>query len=771
MTKDHAAATNSTDVSVSTQAAVLVTLPNTTVTAGNGTQTVELGIKQESEEGATTASCASDVSGILTPGSLSTGSESANLRRFPHPLVKEFLATPSFMHTLQNMHGLKLASQSAADDNNTQIPLTSQKIRATHATLQSLLAAPISAARVITQPETIQVITLPTTSDLITTSQPDGAGRVWQVVPSIGNPEIATIIAVADPSELIQATKTDLGEGIDLDIHEASGDLSVATADGMAAILMPPPPAPTSAVLQNCPLWATRLQNCEKIGESYRGYVESEVQLDLLLTYHKQQTQSFWGTRQSPSPAKPSTRLMWKSQYVPFDGIPFVNIGSRAVVMECQYGPRRKGNAHKRYHDGSQANVYRQTCPARIYIKKVRKFPEYAVDLRQDKKLLRIAMDKAFHELRERQLDGWGQERYYVQLPTEKAHEFHDDGAGGTDKKDTLSLEGEMINGEDGEIEDVRLHPKVAQKIRSLVSGGETRVYAIRRQLRAYVLRELFAGTDTVPERHDLTLFPTVNDLKNHIHQALKDIENGSLPLTASTVNVEILPGEGNVGAGDMEEGEDRLSALLERGITASLPMPETVTVTLTQNPDEDGHHVISRIETHLSDGTTQVSTTLTPETARLLSKLHPGLFPSDSLLQLGTAPSQTSAEEPEPTPSLNVGVDSSSTLTNNSQNTAPGLPAGGEADVIEGSAEVMQIVNPDEACTQILPAAAVETEVPVQIAVTEEDGVIVAQGVGATEGKGEEVLVGDTEMITISMTDDSQLVLAAPVTEGFETQ
>lgn len=41
-----------------------------------------------------------------------------------------------------------------------------------------------------------------------------------------------------------------------------------------------------------------------------------------------------------------------------------------------------------------------------------------------------------------------------------------------------------------------------------------------------------------------------------------------------------------------------------------------------------DGHHVISRIETHLSDGTTQISNTLTPETAQLLSNLHPSMFP-----------------------------------------------------------------------------------------------------------------------------------------------
>lgn len=72
------------------------------------------------------------------------------------------------------------------------------------------------------------------------------------------------------------------------------------------------------------------------IGNSYRGYVDSEAEVDLLLTYHKQETHSFWGTRQSPSPAKPSTRLMWKSQYVPFDGIPFINSGN-FYKLQCLY--------------------------------------------------------------------------------------------------------------------------------------------------------------------------------------------------------------------------------------------------------------------------------------------------------------------------------------------------------------------------------------------------------------------------------------------------
>lgn len=46
-------------------------------------------------------------------------------------------------------------------------------------------------------------------------------------------------------------------------------------------------------------------------------------------------------------------------------------------------------------------------------------------------------------------------------------------------------------------------------------------------------------GTE-VPERHDLTLFPTVNDLKNQIHQALVDVENGTLAVTTPQVGLQV---------------------------------------------------------------------------------------------------------------------------------------------------------------------------------------------------------------------------------------
>jgi hypothetical protein len=39
-------------------------------------------------------------------------------------------------------------------------------------------------------------------------------------------------------------------------------------------------------------------------------------------------------------------------------------LGSRAVVMECQYGPRRKGNPYKKVENSS--GDYKLTCPARL---------------------------------------------------------------------------------------------------------------------------------------------------------------------------------------------------------------------------------------------------------------------------------------------------------------------------------------------------------------------------------------------------------------------
>ncbi|ELK33500.1 Amyotrophic lateral sclerosis 2 chromosomal region candidate protein 8 protein [Myotis davidii] len=253
----------------------------------------------------------------------------------------------------------------------------------------------------------------------------------------------------------------------------------------------------TRLFISNTPIWACRLRSCEKIGDSYRGYCVSETELESVLTFHKQQTQSVWGTRQSPSPAKPATRLMWKSQYIPYDGIPFVNTGSRAVVMECQYGPRRRGFQLKKINEQESrpCHLYKATCPA----------------------------------------------RWYVQLPTQQAHQYHELETPSLPLSpspfpvSSLEEEETAIRDENCTLPS-RLHPQVAHKIQELVSQGIEQVYAVRKHLRKFVERELFKS-DEVPERHNLSFFPTVNDIKNHIHEVQKSLRNGD-----NVSNSEIIP-------------------------------------------------------------------------------------------------------------------------------------------------------------------------------------------------------------------------------------
>ncbi|XP_054827739.1 calcium-responsive transcription factor [Eublepharis macularius] len=381
------------------------------------------------------------------------------------------------------------------------------------------------------------------------------------------------------------------------------------------SVPVPPQPLPPSA-----PVWARRLSSCEKIGDSYRGYCSSETELESVLTLHKQQTQSVWGTRQSPSPAKPATRLMWKSQYVPYDGIPFVNAGSRAIVMECQYGPRRKGFQPRRSSDQESVSrqLYKATCPARIYIKKVQKFPEYRVptDPKIDKKVIRMEQEKAFNMLKKNLIDVGGVFRWYVQLPTKQAHQYHEM------EEVCLPLspfpvpspeEDDNAVGDENCILPSRLHPQVAEKIRELVSQGIQQVYAVRKQLRKFVEQELFKP-DQVPQRHNLSFFPTVNDIKNHIHEVQKTLKNGK-----AVYNSEIVP------------------AMLQWTADGGNILTETVTVTFA-SPLTEGS---SREKTIIKVESNQTRELFCPEVTQLLSSLHPRMFAQIKGLQM--QPSLTS--------------------------------------------------------------------------------------------------------------------------------
>ncbi|XP_054964952.1 calcium-responsive transcription factor isoform X4 [Pan paniscus] len=414
--------------------------------------------------------------------------------------------------------------------------------------------------------------------------------------------------------------------------------------------------APLQPLSSNTPIWACRLRSCEKIGDSYRGYCVSETELESVLTFHKQQTQSVWGTRQSPSPAKPATRLMWKSQYVPYDGIPFVNAGSRAVVMECQYGPRRKGFQLKKVseQESRSCQLYKATCPARIYIKKVQKFPEYRVptDPKIDKKIIRMEQEKAFNMLKKNLVDAGGVLRWYVQLPTQQAHQYHEletpclTLSPSPFPVSSLEEEETAVRDENCALPS-RLHPQVAHKIQELVSQGIEQVYAVRKQLRKFVERELFKP-DEVPERHNLSFFPTVNDIKNHIHEVQKSLRNGD-----TVYNSEIIP------------------ATLQWTTDSGNILKETVTVTFAEG-NSPGESITTKVETNQTRGS------LSPEPTHLLSSLssfQPKIFTQLQGLQLQprfTSPDESPAvvsvnNQPSSSPSGLLDTIGSAVMNNNS--------------------------------------------------------------------------------------------------------
>eukprot|EP00111_Clytia_hemisphaerica_P000670 TCONS_00001985-protein len=87
-----------------------------------------------------------------------------------------------------------------------------------------------------------------------------------------------------------------------------------------------------SDLLNTIPNWALQLRDCTLCGDTYTGYVFTESEMDDILNLYKKETQSLFAIRQTPSAAKDESaetvRLMWKSQYIPYDGIPFVNVGT-----------------------------------------------------------------------------------------------------------------------------------------------------------------------------------------------------------------------------------------------------------------------------------------------------------------------------------------------------------------------------------------------------------------------------------------------------------
>lgn len=504
-------------------------------------------------------------------------------------------------------------------------------------------------------------------------------------------------------------------------------------------------PLPLLPLPPSAPAWAHRLQSCERIGDSYRGYCTSEDELESILKLHKQQTHSMWGTRQSPSSAKPASRMMWKSQYVPYDGIPFINAGSRAVVMECQYGPRRKGALPKKAakQQSAPGQKYKATCPARIYIKKVEKFPAYRVptDDNIDRKVIRMQQEKAFNQLKKNMLDADGVFRWYMQLPDKEAHQYHEMEPSCLPPSPCSfpipSEEEEEATGDENDNLSSRLHPEVANKIRELVSQGIDEVYAVRKQLRKFVLGELFPPGE-MPERHNLSFFPTVNDIKNHIHQVQNALKNGELVYDCATI-----------------------PATLQWSSESENAVKEALTVTFAAPPTDESASdaIIAKVES------SQIGESLSPETVHLLSSLsslQPKIFAQLQGLQLQPAFSSVDGTTALITVSPNEPESPNITLD-------PVLNSiGGQSLVIQQTQNLQFTDHVTQNETTIsnldnVPAAG-QNVVMVGQLVTVED----SEGL---EGEVHQVLFGDGQILPIRILDGGQFVVQKPASSTCQDQ
>lgn len=92
--------------------------------------------------------------------------------------------------------------------------------------------------------------------------------------------------------------------------------------------------------------------------------------------------------------------------------------------------------------------------------------------------------------------------RYFVELPTEDAHQSHETGV-----KAGFSH---------------RLHPSISLKITELVSAGITNTQEVKKFLRYFVTTTLAKDLGIQPQVYNRAYFPTDADIMNHVSSARK---------------------------------------------------------------------------------------------------------------------------------------------------------------------------------------------------------------------------------------------------------
>ena len=212
-------------------------------------------------------------------------------------------------------------------------------------------------------------------------------------------------------------------------------------------------------------------------------------------------------------------RLYWRksegTNEVSFNGIPFSV--EEEKILDCQYGVHYfKKHVSAGHKPRNRLQGTRKIgCLAKITTKKYALYPEYKIydnlkdNSREVKRKKQNVLDRLKNSLSTEPRTISIVYRYHVSLPCESAHSQHPTGeAAGFAQK---------------------LHPLIISKISDMVYAGITNTTEIKRSLRWYVQHDVAKEIGVTPKTTDRSLYPTDNDIRNHIHIAKRAIDLSKL--------------------------------------------------------------------------------------------------------------------------------------------------------------------------------------------------------------------------------------------------
>lgn len=291
------------------------------------------------------------------------------------------------------------------------------------------------------------------------------------------------------------------------------------------------------------PIWAQKLTSVRLVDKAWIiGFVTSEKELQETIEGHCRNVVCDY-IKSHPCTMKKrhiqrnqSSRLMWKNARVEFDGIPFTINSSdeRRCIFAMNYKPRKDkvdsksqkiddmieieyGHQYSVMQDESDQrpvtsfdktdakslqktrrykDVLFTDCPAKILIKSIEKYPEYAVPITSLMPEKKAQLSRLREDL-QKNLNITKEHLYHITLPLESCHNH--------------PLTGRSRN----------IHPDIVSKVKEYVNHGYTTPKIIKGLLMAYI--ETVHQNDSIsPQIHDRAYYPEVRDIANIIHTHCK---------------------------------------------------------------------------------------------------------------------------------------------------------------------------------------------------------------------------------------------------------